>query len=294
MTVFDDDQDMRAEDELLLTGRAVPGDRALVDLLDSLRTLADAPAPAPTAQLAALRDGGLRPQPAPLPVPVRRGRAVRGRAAAAGRWVAGLGLAGKVVLGAGIAMAGVTGAATIPAVPDVVQQPAHTILTDVGRAFGGAGGSVPAPSPSSSTTAPGRDDDAPRATVTEGAGSDDRGGPGSVDKGSPSGTKPEGTGQPNDGEHPHPQVPGRSGTGDGGSTGVPGAPSTDRRSSGSSGSSGQGSSGDQGPATQEGAATGSDGWMTRKQDAAPARSPQPSSSPTPRVDQSPSPSASEG
>lgn len=285
MTGFDDDQGMRSQDdELLLTGHTVPGDGALVDLLDSLRAMAHEPAPAPTAELAALLEAGLPPRVAPVPFPVLVARAVRRRARAASRWVGGLGLAGKVVLGAGIAMAGVTGAATIPAVPDVVQQPAHTVLVDVGRVFGGV---EPAPAPSSSTTAPHRDDTRrtgqsddvvgetagsvgePGAEPATSAGSSDA-------KDGREGSRPE--------QGRSPAVPGT------GSPAVAGqGTSTEHGSSGDRTSSNQGSSGDRSSSDQA-PGTSSNDWMTRKQDVAPAPSPEPSSSPSPRPDASPSPS----
>lgn len=285
MTGFDDDQGMRSQDdELLLTGHAVPGDGALVDLLDSLRAMAQEPAPAPTAELAALLEAGLPPRVVPVPFTVLVGRAVRRRASTASRWIGGLGLTGKVVLGAGIAMAGVTGAATIPAVPDVVQQPAHTVLVDVGRVFGG-GGVEPAPAPSSSTTAPHRDDTRRTGLPDDVAGET----PGAVgDQGAEPATS-AGSAESADGRDGSRPASGRSpavaGTG---SPAVAGqGTSTERTSSGdrtSSGSSGDRSSSDQAPATS------SNEWMTRKQDVAPAPSPEPSSSPSPKPDASPSPS----
>ncbi|WP_263731493.1 hypothetical protein [Cellulomonas sp. SG140] len=271
------------DDELLLTGHAVPGDGALVDLLDSLRAMAHEPAPAPTAELAALLEAGLPPRVAPVPFAVLVGRAVRRRASTAGRWIGGLGLTGKVVLGAGVAMAAVTGAATIPAVPDVVQQPAHTVLVDVGRVFGG--GVEPAPAPSSSAIAPHRDgthrtglpdDVAGETTGSVGdAGAEPATSAGSADaKDGRDGSRPE-----------QGRSPAVAGTG---SPAVAGqGTSTERGSSGdrtSSGSSGDRSSSDQAPATS------SNDWMTRKQDVAPAPSPEPSSSPSPKPDASPSPS----
>ena len=159
MTAFDDNQDMRSQDDELLAGRGVPGDGPLVDLVSALRTMAQAPAPAPNAALAALLADGLPTQVAAVPFPVVLGRAVRKRATSAGRWVGGLGLAGKIVLGAGVAMAGVTGAATIPAVPDVVQNPAHAVLTDVGWVFGGPAAPHVAPVPTSTSPGAHRDDD---------------------------------------------------------------------------------------------------------------------------------------
>ena len=159
MTTFDDNQDMRSQDDELLAGRGVPGDGPLVDLVSALRTMAQAPAPAPNAALAALLADGLPTKIAAVPFPVVLGRAVRKRATSAGRWVGGLGLAGKIVLGAGVAMAGVTGAATIPAVPDVVQNPAHAVLTDVGWVFGGPAAPHVAPVPTSTSPGAHRDDD---------------------------------------------------------------------------------------------------------------------------------------
>lgn len=286
MTGFDDDEGMRSQDdERLLTGHPVPGDGVLVDLFDSLRAMAHEPAPAPTAELAALLEAGLPPRVAPVPFPVLVGRAVRRRASAASRWVGGLGLAGKVVLGAGIAMAGVTGAATIPAVPDVVQQPAHTVLVDVGRVFGG--GVEPAPAPSSSTTAPHRDDTRRTglpddvAGETAGAVDDPRAEP-ATSAASPDAKDDRDGSRPEQGRSP--AVPGT------GSPAVAGqGTSAERGSSGDGTSSDQGSSGDRSSSDQT-PATSSNEWMTRKQDAAPAPSPEPSSSPSPRPDASPSPS----
>lgn len=307
MTVFDDDQDMRPQgsqdDELVLTGRAVPGDDALVDLLTSLRTMADVPAPAPTPALAALLRGGLPPRAVVVPLPVRIGRTVRRRAGAAGRWVAGLGLAGKVVLGAGVALAGVTGAATIPAVPDVVQRPAQTVLTDVGRVFGG-GDAAPVPAPSTSTARP-SDDGATKHSAGPGGGASE--------SGEQSGTDGRGTtgGAGSAGRHDDAEPSGRSGVGgvrEQGPSGGPGQPSTGHGSAGEGsvgeGSTGPGSAGEgataPGPAGQrspehgsspeQGQATGSDAG--RNANSMPARSPQPSSSATPRADAGPTRSSS--
>lgn len=287
MTGFDDYEGMRSQDdELLLTGRPVPGDGALVDLFDSLRAMAHEPAPAPTAELAALLEAGLPPRVAPVPFPVLVGRAVRRRASTAGRWVGGLGLAGKVVLGAGIAMAGVTGAATIPAVPDVVQQPAHTVLVDVGRVFGG-GGVEPAPAPSSSTAAPHSDDTRRTGLPDDVAGET----AGSVGEPGAEPATSAGSADAKDGRDGSRPEQGRSpavaGTG---SPAVAGqGTSTERGSSGDRTSSDQGSSGDRSSSDQA-PATSSNDWMTRKQDVAPAPSPEPSSSPSPKPDASPSPS----
>ena len=276
MTVFDDDQDMRSQDdELLLTGHGVPGDGALLDVLDSLRTMAQEPAPVPNARLAAMLEAGLPARAAVVPLPVLLGRVVRRRARATGRWVAGLGVVGKVVLGAGVAMAGVAGAATIPAVPDVVQQPAQTVLSDLGHAFGG-GVVSPSPSPSRST-GPGRDVDTERFGGAAGKTA-------TAPNGSDSDLGPTGAARSSAADEQARTVPGRSrGTGDG-STAAPGQRSaTEQGSPTEQSSPEQGTSDSQG-SSEPAAATGPDGWMTRKQDATATRSPQPSSSPSPRAD----------
>jgi hypothetical protein len=142
VTPFDDDLDVSADD--LLAGRAVPGGESLAEVLGQLRALADEPAPAPTPALAAvLRDGlpaaVLDRQVAAAGAPSRVARGLR--------WAAGLGVAGKVLLGAGVAAAAVAGTATLPVVPDSVQAPVRTALSDLGHLIpGSAGGSAPVPS----------------------------------------------------------------------------------------------------------------------------------------------------
>ena len=162
MSTFDDNQDMRAQsDELLLTGHAVPDEPGLVDLVATLRRTADAPAPRPTPALAMLlRDGLAATATAPVPVHAAATDGARRPLRRVWRYVAGLGLAGKIALGAGIAFAGVTGVATIGAVPDAIQAPARAVVHGVEHLF--APGShapvvpVPASSPTHSrgTTAP--------------------------------------------------------------------------------------------------------------------------------------------
>lgn len=140
MSFLSDDEDVRTvADDLLLAGRDAPGgEPALAAFVAAVRALADEPAPPPTPALATLLRDGL---PVTAAAPIRRPRA----AASAGlrlrrtlRWAAGLGLAGKVVLGAGAAVAGVTGVATFPAVPDAVQEPVRSTLGDIGQWFTGA------------------------------------------------------------------------------------------------------------------------------------------------------------
>lgn len=173
MSPSDDDLDMRDDTaEQVLSGADVPGERALVDLVATMRAQAQQSAPAPNAALAALlRDGlpaaRLRPDasatagvvgaaPGTVRTPARvRLRRRLGRAA---RWAAGLGVAAKLALGTGVAMAAVTGAATLPGVPDAVQQPARAVVDDVAHWFGSTTGEpasgTPAPSASTSTPAP--------------------------------------------------------------------------------------------------------------------------------------------
>ncbi|HUX71088.1 MAG TPA: hypothetical protein VMV41_11295 [Cellulomonadaceae bacterium] len=139
---------MRAQsDELLLTGHAVPDEPGLVDLVATLRRSVDAPAPRPTPALSMLLTDGLAaPGPAPARASTRSAVSApaRGRLRLVWRYVAGLGLAGKIALGAGIAFAGVTGAATIGAVPDAIQVPARAVVHGVEHLFApGSGAPVP-------------------------------------------------------------------------------------------------------------------------------------------------------
>ena len=265
MTPFGDNQDMRSQDDELLAGRGAPGDGPLVDLVSSLRTMAQAPAPAPNAALAALLADGLPAKVVAAPFLVVLGRAVRKRATSAGRWVGGLGLAGKIVLGAGVAMAGVTGAATIPAVPDVVQNPAHTVLTDVGMLFGGSHSPRVAPVPTSTTPSTGRRDDrATTSAVPDGAtGTSATSGDQTSEDGARTGatTPNRPGGRPSDGTV---HGSGAATTGPG-TTSAPGQdPSSD-------------------PTSSSDQPNGS-GSPTSKSDPSPTRSPQPSGSP--RVDAS--------
>ena len=273
MTTFDDNQDMGSQDDELLAGRGVPGDGPLVDLVSSLRTMAQAPAPAPSAALAALLADGLPKKVAAVPFPVVLGRAVRHRATSASRWVGGLGLAGKVVLGAGVAMAGVTGAATIPAVPDVVQNPAHTVLTDVGWLFGGSDAPGVAPVPTS--TSPSTRRDADRATTSAvpdgGTGTTTRSG----DQATEDGGARTGATTPN-------RTDGRP------SDGATHESGTSKSGSGTSSAPGQDPSGDPTSAADQPDGSGS---PTHKPDAAPTRLPEPSVSP--RADASSTASSSD-
>lgn len=134
MSPHDDDQDVqRFSDDRLLAGEPVSGEPELVAFVADLRAMARVPAPAPRADLAALlRDGLPRTQVQEavagqdaVVVPLA-GRARRGL-----RYAAGLGLAAKLTLGAGVAAASVTGAATIDAVPDVLQRPAGALVDGV-------------------------------------------------------------------------------------------------------------------------------------------------------------------
>ncbi len=187
VSLFDDNQDVRA-DEQLLAGLPVPGSEALSSVLSRMRALADEPAPAPTPALAALLRDGL---PAAEGATRERPTMTRTRALRAARWGTGLGLAGKILLGAGVAAAAVAGTATIPAVPDAVQVPVRTALTDIGHLISGQP-VVPAPAPTASVQgAAGRDTDRPSTGSTDrGTGPDDRGAnpvtpPGQARTGSP-------------------------------------------------------------------------------------------------------------
>ncbi|MHB1490143.1 MAG: hypothetical protein ACYCTH_06540 [Cellulomonas sp.] len=147
---------MRAQsDELLLTGRAVPDEPGLVDLVATLRRTVDAPAPRPTPALAMLlRDGLAATATAPAPVPVHAAATDGARRPLRRMWryVAGLGLAGKIALGAGIAFAGVTGAATIGAVPHAIQAPARAVVHGVEHLFAPGSHAPVVPVPVSSST----------------------------------------------------------------------------------------------------------------------------------------------
>ena len=127
MSPFDDDQDMREYedgDERLLTGQADPARTELAAFVTALRATAAEPAPRPSAALSALLRDGLAP-------PFARSAVVVAPRRTPWRYVAGLGLAAKILLGAGVAVASVTGAATIDAVPDAVQHPAHAVVAGV-------------------------------------------------------------------------------------------------------------------------------------------------------------------
>lgn len=130
MSPFDDDQDMRAhQDELLLSGQPVPSEPELAAFVAVLRSTADVPAPRPSLALSTLLRDGLAPTSAPRPVRAVVARRDAPRLRNPLRYVAGLGLAAKILLGAGVAAASVTGAATIDAVPDVVQRPASALVS---------------------------------------------------------------------------------------------------------------------------------------------------------------------
>jgi hypothetical protein len=160
VSAFDDDLDMKAhQDELLLRGRPMPSEPELAAFVSALRSTAAEPAPAPNLALAALLRDGLAP-PSAGPTRVRPAAArEQSRLRTRLRAVAGLGLAAKIVLGAGVAVASVTGAATIDAVPDVVQRPASAVVSGVVHLFEPAAAPVkhaparPAPQPGS-TAAP--------------------------------------------------------------------------------------------------------------------------------------------
>jgi len=226
VSTFDDNQDMRAQnDERLLAGQVVPGEPELVDLVAALRRTVDVPAPRPTPALSAmLRDGLV----APVAVEAARGTAstgtassgtaptgtaptgtasvrVRRRLRTAWRFVAGLGLAGKIALGAGVAFAGVTGAATIGAVPAAIQVPARAVVDGVAHLFApGANAPVhpvttssptatsdrgtPGPSPSDGSSTPGRHEPTSRPTHPDPVSST------GADKRSAEGTGPTGDG----------------------------------------------------------------------------------------------------
>lgn len=173
MSLFDDDQDVRA-DEQLLAGLPVPGREALSSVLGRMRALADEPAPPPTPALAALLRDGL---PAADDTARERPTMTRTRALRAARWGAGLGLAGKILLGAGVAAAAVAGTATIPAVPDAVQVPVRTALTGLGHLLSGEAGGSPVPATTTGTHgAEGHGTDRPSTgPAAPGTGTDDRG-----------------------------------------------------------------------------------------------------------------------
>jgi hypothetical protein len=149
VSLFDDDHDVRA-DEQLLAGRDVPGHEQLAAALALMRALADEAAPPPTPTLAAVLRDGL-PAVGRARPPAAAG--TRSRALRVARWGAGLGLAGKILLGAGVAAAAVVGTATIPAVPDAVQVPVRAALTDLGHLISGSAGE-PLPVPSTTTPEP--------------------------------------------------------------------------------------------------------------------------------------------
>ena len=163
MNAFDDDDDVRADE--LLAGRTGPRDEPLAAVLGQLRALADEPAPLPTPALAAVLRDGL--PAAVLDSPIATARA-RSRVLRGARWAASLGLAGKVLLSAGIAAAAVAGTATIPAVPDAVQVPVRTALTDLHLIPGPA--DRPVPTPSTTTPEPVGGVDATPAVGTPSAG----------------------------------------------------------------------------------------------------------------------------
>ena len=59
MSDLDDYQDMRRIDERLLAGEPVPGEPELTALVSAVRSLAEAPAPLPTPELARVLSEGL-------------------------------------------------------------------------------------------------------------------------------------------------------------------------------------------------------------------------------------------
>ena len=153
MSPFDDDQDMSAREDDVLSGRPVESEPELVAFVAALRATADEPAGRPNLALAALLRDGL--PPAATGSRVRSPRSRRPAVRNPLRALAGLGLGAKILLGAGIAAASVTGAATIDAVPDAVQGPASAIVSGVVHLF--APGAVqparPAPHPTAPRTA---------------------------------------------------------------------------------------------------------------------------------------------
>ncbi len=204
MTVFGDDEDVKADD--LVAGRAAPGDEPLAAVLGRLRAMAEEPAPAPSPALAAVLRDGLPAAVLLDPLPATggsRSRVLRGL-----RWAAGLGVAGKILLGAGVAAAAVVGTATLPVVPHAVQAPVRTALTDLGHLFpGSAGGSLPVPSPSTSGPVDrvGEPDDHPSGTP-DGGGADEH----------PAGDGATRTPEPQEGgatPHPEGSVDGTRGSG---------------------------------------------------------------------------------
>ena len=154
MSPFDDDQDMRARDDDLLSGRLVASEPELVAFVAALRATADEPAGRTSLALAALLRDGLAP-PAATGPRARAPRPLRPALRNPLRTVAGLGLGAKILLGAGIAAAAVTGAATIDAVPDAVQVPAHAVVSGVVHLFapGTARPTKPAPARTTPRTA---------------------------------------------------------------------------------------------------------------------------------------------
>ncbi len=196
MSPVSDDDDVRA-DELLTAGRVAPGDEALAEVLATMRAMANGPEPRPNAALDTLLRDGIPAASTPVPAPVRTAVPVWRRAL---RWVTGLGVAGKVVLGAGVAVAGTTGVATIPAVPDAVQVPVHDALVNVGRFITGdrAPGGQDAPPGVAPSGSPSPDEAAPTGRgVAPGQDRDGSTTPGSTTPGdetvTPGGGDDEGT-----------------------------------------------------------------------------------------------------
>lgn len=244
MSPADDDDDVTV-DELLIAGCVAPGDEALSQVVAAMRAMAAGPEPRPGAALEALFTAGV--PAASQAASTRTGTTVWRRAL---RWVAGLGVAGKVALGAGVAVAGTTGVATIPAVPDAVQAPVRDALVRVEQFFVGeppqvvvpeggatpASGAVPPGGASPEVSGAGPQRAAPAAPGGEsqpGASGDEAGqadsstapGSGEDANGSQGGTSSQGSDS-------------RSTTAPGGRpSGVPGRPTADNRST--DGSNGQ-------------------------------------------------------
>lgn len=123
-----DDKDVQATQRLLAgetadeAGVPVPGE--LAALVRTLRAAGQAPAPAPSAELArVLAEGRL-----PDVVPLERRRAARPMTR---RAVVAAALGTKIALVSAAAAAALTGVATLEPVPDVIRDPARDLVDDV-------------------------------------------------------------------------------------------------------------------------------------------------------------------
>lgn len=132
--------------EAILTGRPVPDPalRPVAGLVAEMRSFTRAPAPAPSAKLAAILAGGpvgaagadaAATEVSPVSA-VRNRRAGRGRSDTKPlfrllRNAAAAGLAARVALGAGVAAASMTGAAAAGVLPDPVQHAIADVMETV-------------------------------------------------------------------------------------------------------------------------------------------------------------------